>query len=184
MVTADREAATAATEHLPPALAEVVRRKGRRLTYRRGALVHGRGDEVDGLYVIAKGRVRIASPTESGRELILTDLGPGDLFGEISLLDGLPRTHDAICLEESVAMRLGPADFEAVLEAHPELHRYFLRTLASKLRMCFHAIDAATLLTAPQRLARRLLWLAGAAGPRGGTVRDHGRSTSRRAIWP
>lgn len=165
-MTAAPETLPASMRHLPASLAEAFRNCGRRLAYPRGALLHGQGDPADGFYLVTRGRVRIGTVTEAGRELVVTDMEPGDLFGDISLLDGLPRTHDAICVEETEALRLSPADFDAMLEAHPELYRFFVRTLALKLRMCFGVMSDAALLSAPQRLAKRLLWLSGAVGPR------------------
>src|SRR5688572_8670770 len=73
---------------LPPADSAILQAALRRRTYRRGEVVFHRGDPGDTLHIVRRGRLKIVAPTDSGEEAVLTILGPGDLFGEITLLDG------------------------------------------------------------------------------------------------
>jgi CRP-like cAMP-binding protein len=156
---------------LPAPLAEAFARSGERRKLARGALVHARGDVADGVYRVLSGGVRVSSLTADGRELVLTHLLPGDLFGEISLFDGLPRTHDATAIEATEIAVLAPAEFQRLLDAHPELSAFFLRGLCLKLRGAFGALDGAALDSVSVRLARRLWWLTGpGAGSRGASA--------------
>lgn len=142
---------------LPPAVEAAFRAVATPRHYRDGELVHGRGDPPDGLYLIVRGRVRISGVSAGGRELLLTMLEPGSWFGEISLLDGLPRTHDANAVGDTELRVVAPAAFEALVEARPALLRDLMRLVCARLRLTLGALEDATLLPAPARLAKRLL---------------------------
>jgi CRP/FNR family transcriptional regulator, cyclic AMP receptor protein len=144
---------------LPEALATELRRYGKRKTAAKGGHLHRKGDTADGLYCVLSGRIRISTLAADGRELVLTDLGEGSVFGEISLFDDLPRTHDAVALQRSELVLVPKADFHALLAKHPELARHFLRELAQKLRLSFTVLDALALQGVTERLAQRLCWL-------------------------
>ena len=144
---------------LPAALATELSKHGRRLSIAKGALVHRKGDAADGLYSVVSGRIRISTLGADGRELVLTDLTPGAVFGEISLFDDLPRTHDALALERSELVIVPKREFHTLLAGNPELARHFLRVLAGKLRLSFTVLDALALQDVSQRLAQRMLWL-------------------------
>ena len=66
---------------------------------RAGEVLFLKGDEGDALYCVLKGQVRISTTGPRGRTVILTMMGPGDVFGEIALLDGMPRTADAVWMQ-------------------------------------------------------------------------------------
>jgi CRP/FNR family cyclic AMP-dependent transcriptional regulator len=142
---------------LPPAVDAAFRAVATPRHYRDGELVHGRGDPPDGLYLIVRGRVRISGVSAGGRELLLTMLEPGSWFGEISLLDGLPRTHDANAVGDTELRVVAPAAFEALVDARPALLRDLMRLVCARLRLTLGALEDATLLPAPARLAKRLL---------------------------
>jgi CRP-like cAMP-binding protein len=84
-------------------------------------------------------------------------LEPGSWFGEISLLDGLPRTHDANAVGDTELRVVAPAAFEALVDARPGLLRDLMRLVCARLRLTLGALEDATLLPAPARLAKRLL---------------------------
>jgi CRP-like cAMP-binding protein len=155
---------------LPPHLANELVQHGRRFSIEKGALVHHKGDPPDGLYQLISGRIRISTVSDDGRELVLADLTPGSFFGEISLFDGLPRTHDALALEKSELLIVPTQKFHALLAEKPALAKHFLHVLSAKLRLCFAALDALSLQGVPERLAQRLLWLAERGGKRAVTV--------------
>ncbi|ROH86777.1 Crp/Fnr family transcriptional regulator [Stagnimonas aquatica] len=125
-----------------------------------GALLFAKGDAADGLYGLLSGRVRISATTRDGRDLLVNLFEPGDWFGEISMFDGLPRTHDARAVGASELLLIPRARFHALLAAQPVLYPHFMRMLCRKLRRSFAWIEYIAFLPMSARLAARLLELA------------------------
>ncbi len=127
--------------------------------YAKGELIFQQGDPGGTLYVIATGTVKIALSAPDGRELLLALLGPGDFFGELSLLDGAPRSADAIAQEDCQLLLLRRENFLAFLNGHPEATKSLLRVLARRLRATDEVVHEAAFLDLPGRVARLLLRL-------------------------
>lgn len=94
-----------------------------------GQVIARQGDIGSGFFVITDGRVRV---TRDGREL--ATLGPGDFFGELSVLDGRPRTAQVVATEATACLALSTWDFEAVVGEQPGVALAILRGLAGRLR--------------------------------------------------
>jgi uncharacterized membrane protein len=92
------------------------------------------GDEGSDFYVIQVGRVTVSYPDELGREIILADLGPGQFFGEISLLDGGPRTASARAQTDCILVSLDRTDFLRFLEQRPKAAGYVVAVLGARQR--------------------------------------------------
>lgn len=129
-------------------------------TFEDGALVHGRGDTCDGFYTIAKGAVRFSRTTANGHATTLALLEAPSWFGEISIFDGLPRTHDGHATGCTTLLYHAQADFKRLLMRHPAIWEHFARMLALRLRATFDLVEEAAVSPLNQRLARRLLELA------------------------
>ena len=125
-----------------------------------GQRLFRRGDKPSGLYAVVEGAMRIGAVSESGKEALLTLVEPPYWFGEISLFDGLPRTHDAFAESASSLLLLPQAELLALLEAQPRYWREFALLMSQKLRLAFIALEEMSLLPAAPRLARRLLLIA------------------------
>lgn len=125
-----------------------------------GELVHARGAEADGFYTIARGSVRFSRVTASGQSTTIAVLDAPAAFGEISLFDGLPRTHDAHASGPAVLLFHAKTDFRRLLQRHPAVSERFARMLSLRLRATFDMVEEAATAPLPQRLARRLLELA------------------------
>lgn len=125
-----------------------------------GATLFSRGDEADGLYGVMRGQVRISSVGSDGRELLVAMFEPGAWFGEISMFDDLPRTHDATAQGASELLLIPKQAFRQLLADDPGLYPHFLRMLCRKLRRSFGYIDSAAFLPLKGRLAYRLAELA------------------------
>lgn len=125
-----------------------------------GQRLFRRGDKPSGLYAVVEGAMRIGAVSESGKEALLTLVEPPYWFGEISLFDGLPRTHDAFAESASSLLLLPQAELLALLEAQPRYWRDFALLMSQKLRLAFIALEEMSLLPAAPRLARRLLLIA------------------------
>lgn len=133
------------------------------LHVRRGAMVFRQGDPVHaaggGFYGLAAGAIKISSLRQDGREAILAVLEPGNWFGEITLIDGSPRTHDATALESLDLLVVPPEAF-----AHQMRDVVFANAiaamLAARVRMLYGLTEDATLRSLRARVAHRLLVLA------------------------
>src|SRR5579884_1542327 len=121
-------------ENLPPGelvgLAENLRRRH----YTKDQIIIAQGDPGTSLFLIESGRVKICLNSPDGKELVLTVLGPGDFFGELALLDGEPRSADAVALEPSQLLLLRREDFIAFIETRPQVMLRLLTTVSRWLR--------------------------------------------------
>jgi CRP-like cAMP-binding protein len=129
----------------------------------RGDVLFNEGDPPDSLYVVLRGRVAIASKSFDGRESVFALMENGDLFGEMGMLDGLPRSAEGRALEPSevLVLRYGPV--RALLERRPELLWGVVRMLADRLRGMDEALADSVFLDVTGRTAKRLLELANGA---------------------
>ncbi len=125
-----------------------------------GGEIFSAGDEADGLRVVLSGQVRIWIAGSDGRELTLAFLEPGDPFGEIALLDGLPRTASATAQEATRCLFLPAMAVDRVLEADPALARHLVLSLCELLRRNLGTITGFAFAGLGARLARTLHDLA------------------------
>ena len=123
-------------------------------------LLFSKGDEGDALYGVLSGRIRISASAPSGKEVVLNVLAPGEVFGEIALLDGRPRTADATAMEPSELLRINRRDFIDYLEREPRLATHLLEMLCGRVRATTELVEDSAFLGLPARLAKRLLNLA------------------------
>lgn len=127
-------------------------------------VVFFKGDPGDSLYAIVSGRVGITTTSEGGKEIILNILGPGEVFGEIALLDGKERTAGAMALDPAELLRVDQADFLPFLERNPKLSIRLMRVLCERIRWTSDVIEDTIFLDIPHRLAKRLLTLVSQYG--------------------
>src|SRR5579863_1427610 len=106
----------------------------REARYGKGEMLFARGDPGTHLYVIAEGQVRLAIATDEGRELSFQVAGAGDLFGEIALLDGWPRSAEATALTPTTAYLLARADFQRLRAVRPAISDAVVSFLCQRLR--------------------------------------------------
>jgi CRP-like cAMP-binding protein len=119
-----------------------------------------KGDPGDALYAVRRGGVRIASGTEGGRRLTLNLHGAGDVFGEVALIDGRPRTADAVATEPTELFMLRRRDFQNLLERSPGLAMRFAELLCERVRWLTERMEETALMPLHARLARRIGALA------------------------
>ncbi|NWG25660.1 MAG: Crp/Fnr family transcriptional regulator [Pseudorhodoplanes sp.] len=119
-----------------------------------------KGDKGDALYGIRRGQIRIETGTAGGGRLTLNIMGPGDVFGEIALLDGQARTADATATEKSELYVLRRDDFLAYLQREPSVSLRLIELLCQRIRWTSERMEEASLLPLNVRLARRLVSLA------------------------
>jgi CRP-like cAMP-binding protein len=138
--------------------------------YARGEVVFLAGDPGSSLCIVESGRVRLGFSSPDGRERSLALLGPGDFFGELALLDGRPRSADAVATEPSRLLLLPRESFLQSLRSHPELAITLLGVLSERLRRDAQLLQDAAFLDVPGRLAGTLF---------GRRARDPGRRNPR-----
>lgn len=130
----------------------------------KGQRLHAKNDPPEGLYCVLKGKIRVSNVSQEGREMVLTWLEPGSWFGEISLFDGLPRTHDSHAEQDSEVLIIPTASFHELLGERPDLYPHFMRLLCSRIRATFALIDETGGLSLKGQLAKRLLLLTNRLG--------------------
>ena len=125
-----------------------------------GRVLFAKGDVGDAMYGVRRGLVRIEMATAGGERLIIDVLGPGDLFGEIALLDGHPRTADAVAAEACELFVLARDTFLGYLERDPKLAVKIIELLCRRIRSTNDRMEETIFLPLQARLARRLRTLA------------------------
>ena len=143
----------------------------RQREFAAGGRIFRRGDPGAALYVIARGAVEISVETTTGKKVVLGQLGPGDFFGELSLLDGRERTADALALEPTGAMEIDREALEGLFRKHPGAALDVLTVIGKRLREADRLLQSASSVspnqevqqqtTPVQRLAE---WLAAFSG--------------------
>jgi CRP/FNR family cyclic AMP-dependent transcriptional regulator len=148
---------------LPPEAVDRVVADAEPRTLRRGDVLFSEGDEAAELFVVESGRLAMANRSPDGRESVLALMEPGDLFGEMPLFDGQPRSADARALEPSVVHAVPYAMLREMLQGQPVLLWGVVEMLARRLRTMDVALADAVFLDVTGRTAKRLLELAGDA---------------------
>ncbi len=129
-----------------------------------GQLLFSKGDPGDALYGVMSGRIRISAGAPSGKEVVLNTIEAGQVFGEIALLDGRPRTADAVAAVNSELMRIRRRDFIRYMESEPRLATHLLEMLCQRVRATSELVEDSAFLALPARLAKRLLGMSGYPG--------------------
>lgn len=132
-------------------------------------LLFRKGDPGNQLYGVLSGRLKVVSTGRDGRELLFGVMAPGDVIGEIALMDSNPRSATVVALEASELLVLHRRDLLPFLERHPKLALHFAGVLAARVRHLSDQAEDAIFLPLPARMAKTLLALAqryaaGAAG--------------------
>jgi CRP/FNR family transcriptional regulator, cyclic AMP receptor protein len=118
------------------------------------------GDIGDGCYRVEDGLLKVIMVSRSGNERILAFLGPSAIVGELSIIDGLPRSASVVAVRDTTLSFLSRAAFEEFAKKHPEVYKSFVTLLATRLRETDAAIAAGSFLPLRGRVACTLLELA------------------------
>jgi len=136
------------------------------------------GDTGDGCYRVENGLLKVTMLSPSGSQRILAFLGSGAVVGELSMIDGLPRSASVVAVRPAALSFLSRAAFKAFAIEHPELYEYLVMLLSARLRETDAVIAAGSFLPTKGRLACTLLELAGEFGQDAG----NGRTVIRQKI--
>jgi len=136
----------------------------KRRTFRSGEVIFHREDPGQVLYMIKEGKVKICIISPDGQEISLAVLGKGEYFGEFALLDGLPRSSDAVALEKVECYTLQRSDFQNAILKNPKIAILVLEALTKRLRNTDQMIEDLIFLDVYGRVAKKLLELADTHG--------------------
>jgi CRP/FNR family transcriptional regulator, cyclic AMP receptor protein len=145
---------------LPTKLFSELFANGRTVSLKAGQSLFRSGDRSDGCYRLDEGLLKVSITAATGGERILAILGAGAIVGELSMLDGSPRSASVEALRASKLCFIGSAVFEAFANDHPEVYRQGMMLLARRLRATNDALVATTFMSLRGRVARVLVSLA------------------------
>lgn len=148
-------------ETLPPEALARLAEAARRVSPPDGAPLFALGDPPDAVYAVldGRGRVRVGVPDSAAKRLMVEVFRTGDIFGEIGVLDGAPRSADATVIGEVRLARIPAAAFLETAETEPALGLALARMLSARLRRTFGLLQDATFAPLEVRLARQVLYL-------------------------
>ncbi len=126
----------------------------------RSDILFREGEQGDRLYVIGEGKIKLGRSSVDGRENLLAILGPGEMFGELSLFDPGPRTATATAIAETQLIALGHEDLDSFLLSRPAVAANLLAALARRLRRTNEALADLVFTDVPGRVAKALLDLS------------------------
>jgi CRP-like cAMP-binding protein len=132
--------------------------------YPAGHLIFAKGSPGRSMMAVLDGSIRIAATAPNGREVVLAILNPGEIFGEMALLDGGERTADAISMSACDLLVIDQRDFVPFLKSRSDLCIGLLRVLSQRLRRTDELVETALFDRIESRLAKTLIRLASEHG--------------------
>jgi CRP/FNR family cyclic AMP-dependent transcriptional regulator len=135
-----------------------------------GATIFSKGEPGQSMFAVLRGTVKICAPSADGKDAVFNFIAEGGIFGEIALLDGHPRTADAIAATSCELLMIDRRDFLPLLRSYPELAVRIIDVLCARLRQTSEQVEDIVFLDLPHRLAKALLRLSGDKAPTGGKI--------------
>jgi CRP-like cAMP-binding protein len=156
---------------LPPDAIETLSKRCQWHHYGSHQLIVAQDDETKDVFFIVRGRVRVTVYAASGKEVSFRDLGAGQMFGELSAIDGQPRSATVIALQETVMARMPPNVFWMMVERYPQVTAAVLHHLVSLVRALSERVFEFSTRAVKNRIHAELLRLAREGnGPHNGTM--------------
>ena len=128
-------------------------------TFPKNTVVVNEGDQTDSLYIIVSGRVKIYVSDDNGKEIVLSEAGPGEYFGEMVLDEG-PRSASVMTLEPTEFLVIPGEDFKEFVVKSPEFSLHLILKLIRRVRALTNEVKNLALMDVYGRVARMLLDLA------------------------
>ena len=166
-----RSSSTAILARLPGPLSTQLFAGAKSRHLRAGDVLFAAGDGGDGCYRLERGLLKVIITSLRGEERILAILGPGEIAGELSIIDRQPRSASVIAVKDCELSFISQKSFEKCTKQDPDIYRYLVNVLALRLRETDQAVAADSFLTVKARLARALLELAEYLGEDAGAGR-------------
>jgi CRP/FNR family transcriptional regulator, cyclic AMP receptor protein len=134
-------------------------RYAKHMTFKRGATIACKGDPGNSMFAVISGTVKISVSSPDGRNAILNLIGPGEIFGEIAVLSGEPRTADATANTNCEIFVIDRREFLPFVKSQPALSMKFIELLCARLRWTSQQVEQVILQNLPGRLASALIGL-------------------------
>jgi CRP/FNR family transcriptional regulator len=134
-------------------------------SFPKGTRVFHEGDHSDACYIIRGGSFRVTREHPDGRAITLANLGPGDIFGELAMLDGEVRSASVEALSDGDLLALPAVDVRGLLARHPEITVKLVQALVRRLRQANERISRQSFQTVPSRVAGVLSQLVAEEAP-------------------
>ena len=141
-----------------------VERVALRKRFPKNTIVFSKGDESDSLYIVESGKVKAVIHDEEGKEIVLSVFGVGEYFGEMSALDGVPRSATLITKEATEMLIIHRDDFKNSLSSNPDMAFNLLKVLLERLRRANQKIESLAFMNVYGRIANLLTQLAEPSG--------------------
>jgi len=148
-------AATDTDNRLPQALFDAVALRGQTRSFPAHAILINEGDSTDSIYIVLSGRVKAYASSEDGREVVLTEYGAGDYFGELSL-DGARRSASVKAIEPCTCRVVQGSELQAFLSEYPEFALHLTRKLIRMVRRLTDQVRSLALQDVYSRVVRLL----------------------------
>jgi CRP/FNR family cyclic AMP-dependent transcriptional regulator len=132
--------------------------------FAKNTVVISKGDPSDSVYVVRKGQVKAVIHDEAGKEIVLSVIGAGECFGEMSALDGVPRSATIVTTEAADILILGRKEFKRILESNRNMVFSLLNVLLRRLRRADEKIESLAFWNVHARIGNLLMELARPAG--------------------
>jgi CRP/FNR family cyclic AMP-dependent transcriptional regulator len=135
-----------------------------RKKFQKNTIIFSKGDESDSLYMVYSGRVKAVIHDEEGREIVLSVFGPGEYFGEMAALDGVPRSATIVTKEPTEMMIVHREVFKRFLASNPDMVFNLLGVLLKRLRRANEKIESLAFSSVHGRVANLLMQFAESRG--------------------
>ena len=124
--------------------------------YRKNTVIIEKGDDANALYILRQGQVKAYVADENGKEIVLSQQGPGAILGELALLADIPRTASVMTLEDCEFLVLTKRSFLQCVESHPNIALNLIQALAKKVQSLTESVSDFALLDVYGRIAKTL----------------------------
>ncbi|MEQ9463610.1 MAG: Crp/Fnr family transcriptional regulator [Haliea sp.] len=146
-------------DELPEADRQVVQARMKVVCYDHGELIYRKGQQGSAFYQVKAGQVRLCNVSRSGKQLLYRVFREGECFGDVSLIDGLPRYHNATAFGRCELWVMHKTDFDLLRQSSPAMNAKLLEFMCFRSRIMFEYFEDASMLSLEKRLARRLIEL-------------------------
>ena len=154
---------------LPDSILDKLTDRAEEFTYKNGEYIFYEGDSPDWLCIVKEGNVKAVKYLEDGKEIILHVFMPGDIFGELAILDRRPYPASAQSMGQTKILKLHYTHCREICENVPEVRTKLIQSMGEKQRGFVDRLETAMTTRVEKRIAHVLLKLAGASDSKGGT---------------
>lgn len=149
---------------LPRELSEPLFSRARPVFIKAGRVLFSAGDEGDGCYLLREGLLKVTVGLSTQNKRVIAVLVPGAVAGELSMIDGSPRSANVTAIKDAKLSYVGRNEFHAFADENPELFRHLIAIIVRRLRDTTAVVEETTFLSLKGRVARAILCMAEAFG--------------------